>query len=117
MLLEPFQGGFYNRLVLLIRIINARAVLNSPVVSLLVDGNGINDGIVLFQQEREAEFFRIKYHFYRFRVARASAADFLIRGGGSGTVGIPHFRFLDSVNQGEVLFHSPETASCQINRF
>ena len=76
MLLEPFQGRFYNRFVLLIRVIDARAVLNSPVVSLFVDGNRINNGVIPFQKKGQTEFFRVKYYFYRFRMARFPAAYF-----------------------------------------
>ena len=116
-LLEPFQGRFYNRFVLLIRVINARAVLNSPVVSLFVDGNRINNGVIPFQKKGQTEFFRVKYYFYRFRMARFPAAYFFIRGRSRGAVGISHFRFLNAGHQGEVFFHSPETASRQVNRF
>ena len=42
---------------------------------------------------------------------------FFIRGRSRGAVGISHFRFLNAGHQGEVFFHSPETASRQVNRF
>ena len=113
--LGPIDSFDFRQLVLF-GIIDARAILDAPVVPLPVDRERINHHEVITKQVGQADPVLVIDNFNRLRMA-AAGAYLLIAGRGIRTVGIAHLCADHAVKLVEKLLHAPEAASGKVNRF
>ena len=114
LLLQRIQRLLDGGLVSRIRVVDARAVLCTAVIALLVQAGGIDDAEVVLQDVGQAQAVGVIGHLHRLGMARATD-HVLVAGVLRAPIGIARHGIHHARDALEIGFHAPEAAAGQID--
>ena len=114
LLLQRIQRLLDGGLLGSIRVVDARAVLCTAVIALLVQAGGIDDAEVVLQDVGQAQTVGVIGHLHRLGMARATD-HVLVAGVLRAPIGIARHGIHHARDALEIGFHAPEAAAGQID--
>ena len=108
------EGGLKGRQLIRVRVVDAGPILDTLVLPLFVEGQGVDDQKEEVQEPVQGHPLLIIIDADRLGVA-AVAADLPIGGGFVGAVGVAHLGGSDPLELIEKFLQAPETAACQVD--